>query len=196
MSDKNIFTDRERALEGAYFQKRDQELVEKLRRRAALEAERRQIAEELGNIDEELIDGLQQLGFTRENLKLLHLVPLVQMAWSEGKVTPRERELIYEIAQSRGITPGAPTYQQLNEWLDRRPPQQFFENALTAIYILNQTLPKEEQAITTEDLLAYCTRIAEASGGVLGFGNKVSEEERKQLEQIIAELTRNNPDKE
>jgi hypothetical protein len=188
MPDKDMFADRERAMESAYFQKKDQELIEKLRLRAALENERRQLTEELGNLDEELIDALQKLGFTRETLPLLHLTPLVQMAWAEGKVTVGERNLINEIAQKHGVSPETTAYQKLNEWLDIQPPEQFFENARTAIYLVNQTLPPEKQAVTTNDILTYCTRIAEASGGILGIGNKVSPEERDLLGKIEERL--------
>jgi hypothetical protein len=188
MPDKDVFSDRERAMESAYFQKKDQELIEKLRQRAALENERRQISEELGNLDEELIDALQNLGFTRETLPLLHLTPLVQMAWAEGKVTGSERNLIFEIAQKHGVSGETPAFQKLNEWLEYKPSEQFFEHARTAIYLVNQTLPPDKQAVTTDDILTYCTRIAEASGGILGVGKKVSPEERELLEKIVAKL--------
>jgi hypothetical protein len=185
-----VFADRQRAMESSYFQKKDQELIEKLRQRAALDEERRKLSEELGNLDEELIDALQNLGFTRETLPLLHLSPLVQMAWAEGKVTDSERKLIFEIAEKHGISKGTPAYQKLDEWLESQPPEQFFEHARTAIYLVNQTLPPDKQVVTTGDILAYCTRIAEASGGILGIGNKVSPEERGLLEKIIAQLKR------
>ena len=188
MPEKDIIADRERALESAYFQKKDQELIEKLRQRAALENERRQLSEELGNLDEELIEALQNLGFTRETLPLLHLTPLVQMAWAEGKVTVSERNLIFEIAERHGISKDTTAYQKLNEWLENKPSEQFFEHARTAIYLVNQTLPTEKQAVTTDDLLTYCMRIAEASGGILGIGNKVSPEERELLEKIEERL--------
>ncbi|MCI0664168.1 MAG: hypothetical protein L0220_24180 [Acidobacteria bacterium] len=190
MPDKDVFTDRERAMESAYFQKKDQELIEKLRQRAALDDERRKLSEELGNLDEELIDALQNLGFTRETLPLLHLTPLVQMAWAEGKVTDSERKLIFEIAEKHGISKETPAYQKLNEWLENQPPEQFFEHARTAIYLVNQTLPPEKQVVTTGDILTYCTRIAEASGGLLGIGNKISPEERDLMQKIITQLQR------
>ena len=188
MPDKDVFGDRERAMESAYFQKKDQELIEKLRERATLDEERRKLSEELGNLDEELIEALQNLGFTRETLPLLHLTPLVQMAWAEGKVTDNEGNLIFEIAQKHGISKETKAYQKLNEWLENKPSEQFFEHARTAIYLVNQTLPPEKQAVTTGDILTYCTRIAEASGGILGIGNKVSPEERELLEKIEERL--------
>jgi hypothetical protein len=191
MPDRDAFADRERAIEEAYFLKKEQELIEKLRRRAALEAERRKIAEELGVIDQEVIEALQDLGFTRETMPLLPLAPLVQVAWAEGGVTQRERELIFEIARSRGITAGSPADQRLTEWLDHKPSDEFFDSTLLAIRIVNQTLPPEQQTITSRDLLTYCASIAEASGGILGLGNKISEEERRLLAHIATELAQN-----
>jgi hypothetical protein len=47
------FAKRGRALEAEYFRKREQELIEKLRRRAAAEAELHRLGEQAGVADEE-----------------------------------------------------------------------------------------------------------------------------------------------
>ena len=166
--------------------------IEKLRRRAALEAERRKIAEEMGIINQELIEMIQELGFTLETVRSLAVVPLVQLAWSKGHITNRERELIYEIARTRGITEGSPAETQIIKWLEHKPSEQFFEKSLILINIVNHTLPIEQQPINTDDLLTYCTRLAEASGGFLGLGQKISEEERQLIEHITKELIRDH----
>jgi hypothetical protein len=113
MSNKDAFGERRRGLEEEYFQKKEKELLEKLRRRMQAEAERGQIAEALGVQDTEILGDLQALGYTRETVALLHLVPLIQVAWADGDVTLRERDLILELAGSRGIAEDSIAYQQL-----------------------------------------------------------------------------------
>lgn len=187
MSSRDIFDDMKRAKEEEYFRKKEKELIEKMRQRAQLEAERQKMQQASGITDEDIIKDLQQLGYDHETIKLLHLVPLLQVAWSEGQITARERELILEAARSRGITEGSLAYARLSEWLSRRPQEEFFERTLRIIASLLESLPAQERESSRQDLLSYCLRIASASGGILGLGS-ISERERAALERIAAEL--------
>jgi ADP-ribose pyrophosphatase YjhB (NUDIX family) len=190
MSEKNIFEEREKGFEEEYFLRKERELIEKLHQRQAHDAARRQMAEATGIKDEEVLAALQDLGYTPETVSLLHLAPFVQVAWAEGGVSDKERELIFEAAQSRGITPGTPAHAQLTAWLEQPPPAEFFENTLRAINIFLAALPAEQQTDTRQSLLNYCTQIAAASGGFLGFGS-VSDEERMLIARIATELSQN-----
>jgi len=189
VSEKDLFAERGRSLEEDYFRKRDQELIEKIRLRAQAQAERRRLGEQVGVADEEVLNDLQTLGFTPETVKLLHLMPLVQMAWAEGDVSERERDLIVQAARSRGIEPGTPADRRLAGWLSERPSGELFEKTLRAIGAILQGRPTEEREAGERDLLAYCTAIAAASGGILGF-RTVSDEERRLLARISQELER------
>lgn len=187
MSERDAFADRGRALEEEYFRKREQELIEKLRQRAAADATRRQLSEHAGVADEEILQDLQDLGYTPETVSLLHLVPLVQMAWAEGGVSGRERELIVEAARARGIEAGSPADALLTQWLTTRPSELMFERNLRAIRAILESRPESEREASRSDLLATATAIAEASGGMLGF-RAVSAEERAVLARISQEL--------
>ena len=48
--------------------------------------------------------------------------------------------------------------------------------------------------MSPRDLVSYCTQIAQASGGILGLGRKVSDAERELIERIGAELERDHPE--
>ncbi len=187
MSDKNIFSDRERAIESEYFHKKEQELIQKMRQRAALEEDRRQMAEMTGVADEEVLQVLQELGYSAEIVSLMPIVPLVQVAWAEGGVSPKERESILEIAAARGINPGTPAYQKLTGWLDQEPPREFYDNTLRALRYLTEAVPADMREQSRQSLVEYCTQIAEVSGGILGFG-KVSESERQLIARIATEI--------
>lgn len=174
-----------------YFHQREQEFIERMRRRMALEAECRELAETLGVNDIELLRTLQEMGYTRATVRLLYLVPLVQMAWAEGRVSRSERELILEAARLRGIEPGSAAYERLSEWLSERPSEEFFERTLRLIGAMLQALPPEERETGKRDLVSYCAQVAEVSGGLVGFvglGSRVCREERELLERIAARL--------
>lgn len=187
MTDKDGFAERGRSLEGEYFRRKEQEVIEKMRKSAAAEVERRRLVEQAGVADEEVLRDLQELGYTAETVMLLHLVPLLQMAWAEGGVSPQERDLIVEAARSRGIQAGSPADLQLSGWLAERPSESFFEKTLGAVRTILQGRSPEERATSERDLLSLCTAIAAASGGILGFG-AVSADERKILARIAGTL--------
>ena len=187
MTDKDAFAERGRSIEEEYFHRKEREVIEKMRRSADAEAQRRQLAERAGVADDEVLRDLQELGYTTETVMLLHLVPLLQMAWAEGGVSPQERTLIVEAARSRGIQAGTPADQQLSGWLATRPSEQFFEKTLRAIRTILHARSPEERTTSERDLLSLSTAIAAASGGILGFG-AVSPEERKILAKITETL--------
>ncbi len=189
MTDRDAFADRGRSLEEEYFHRKEREVIDKMRVRAAAEEQRRHLGEKAGVADEEVLKDLQDLGYTPETVTLLHLVPLIQTAWAEGGVSEKERGLIVKAARSRGITEGSPSDQQLNMWLSQRPSDELFEKTLRAIRTILQAQPAEARDASEKDLLSLATAIAAASGGIVGF-RAVSDEERQILAHISDELKR------
>jgi hypothetical protein len=194
MSEKDVFAQRKTGLEEEYFRKKEQELLELIRRRSALQGESKELAEATGIADEEILVKLREMGYTRETVGLLHLVPLVQVAWASGSVTPRERELVLRLSEWRGVRKESPAWEQLNNWLDERPSDDFFLMTLRIIRRLLDSQTMKEQVTGRTDLISFCIRIANASGGFLGVGSKISEGEQAALAQIVEELNRRNPE--
>ena len=93
--------------EAEYFRKRDQELIEKMRRAAAAEKTRQELSASTGLQDPEVIVELEALGFSPDTVCLLPLVPLLEVAWAEGGVSDAERLLVIQLARSRGIADGS-----------------------------------------------------------------------------------------
>ena len=186
MADKDIFAERGRSLEDEYFRKKDKELVEKMRRAATSAEARVEMGKRTGLTDPELLQELEALGFTPETVVLLPLVPVVQMAWAEGDVTPAERRLVVKLARARGIQEGGAADLQLVDWLDHRPGEQVFTHATRLIRAL--LAAPGEGALTAGDLVKHCEAIAAASGGMLGIIGRVSAEERQLLATLAAEL--------
>ena len=187
MADKEFLGDRRRTQEEEYFQRREQELIATLQQRARAEATRGRLAERTGVADQKILRDLDMLGFTPETVMLLHLVPLLQVAWAYGGVSDREQALIVEAARARGIEGGSAADSQLATWLTTRPSADFFEGTLRAIGAILQARPPEEREASRRELLSSCTAIASASGGILGVG-KLSPQERTVLAHISQEL--------
>ena len=187
MTDRDAFAERGRSLEEEYFHRKERELIDKMRVRAAADEQRRRLGEMAGVADEEVLRDLQELGYTPETVMMLYLVPVIQIAWAEGGVSQKERDLIVKAARSRGITEGTPCDQQLNIWLTTRPSDEMFEKSLRAIRTLLQAQSGDAREASEKDLLSLATAIASASGGIVGFG-AVSAEERQILSHINDEL--------
>ncbi|MCI0391404.1 MAG: hypothetical protein MOB07_21905 [Acidobacteria bacterium] len=194
MSGKDVFNQRKMGLEEEYFRKKEQELVEQIRSRTAKQEERQELAAAVGVADEEILTTLQEMGYTRETVGVLHLVPLVQVAWASGSVTPSERETVLRLCEWRGVQKDSPAWVQLNKWLDERPSDDFFLRTLRIIRHLLDFQTVKERVAGRTDLISFCIRIANASGGFLGISSRISEGEQAALNQIVDELTRRNPE--
>lgn len=111
MSEK-LLANRGRALEEEYFRKQDRALIEKMRRRSELEVEQQEMAASVGITDPQVMLSLAELGYTRETISLLYFVPMIQVAWSDGSISKRERGLILKVAESHGLKADSPAHQQ------------------------------------------------------------------------------------
>lgn len=186
MPDDHPLAERGRSLEEEYFRARDRELVEKMRRAAAVEQTREQLRARTGLQDPELVKELEALGFTPDTVDLLPFVPLIQVAWAEGDVSDAERKLVTRLARSRGIAEGSASDRQLTAWLENRPSADVFVRAMRLVRALLAS-PARQAAMTADDLVKYCENIAEASGGVFGL-NRISGDERAVLAALATEL--------
>ena len=180
--------DRAHALEEEYFWRKEKELIARLREEARRQKETDDLQELLGTMDDKLPTELLAVGITPETLALLHLAPLLEVAWAEGEVTARERELILAMAERRGVIPSSPTHERLVGWLDQRPDQELFDRACEGARLLLAKLPPDERNSATTDLVKSCTLVAEAAGGILGMV-AISPEEREALAHITSRLT-------
>jgi uncharacterized tellurite resistance protein B-like protein len=123
----------------------------------------------------------------RDTVKILLLMPLVQVAWSDGRVSDAERSKIRELAASRAVGPGTLAYDTLEELLDERPPDRAFDLCWRVIRAMFATWPEEKRQALAVSLPAFATEVAGASGGLWGF-RSISAEERTALQRITREI--------
>ncbi len=181
MAEPRAVSARARSKEEEYFLRAESELLEKVRARAAREAERRALGEHHGVQDEEILKAFEEAGYDRDTVQILHLVPILQVAWVDGEVSNAERNEILRIAAARGVVEGSPAHVKLLSWLDSPPPPEFFERTMGIISRLIEAFPEEKQAALQGDVMTASLAVASASGGFFGFGSKVSSEEKELL---------------
>lgn len=179
---------RERVAEDEYFHRLDVELLDQMRKRAALDEERRQLAEASHIRDQPILEALARVGFSHRNVTLLRLLPLIQVAWIDGSVSRAERDLIMKVARFRGVREGSAADQQLTMWLDQRPSDGVFEAAVRALCASMETSPSNENQDSARSLLEKCEGVAAASGGFFGLTTPVSAAERELLDDLARKL--------
>ncbi len=194
MSQPLTWDELHQAHEPAWFRQKEQELVELLRQRFVHRLPRVTIGEAVGLQDEEVLRALQEIGYSRAMIELFYQIPLVQVAWASGNVTAQEREWVLKLSGLRGAESDRPAYQQLCDWLDHRPSDEFFHTSLRIISYLLDALPESERGAAQRNLVNFCRQIAIVSGGFLGLGNNVCEGEQEALDKIVRELNQRNPE--
>ena len=163
---KDLFRDRERGEEEAYFRHQDAELIAKLRQKAELSEIAHALAEKLQADEPTLLERIQKLGVTLNTGSAFILAPLVEVAWVDGEVSHAERETILHIAEQRGVMPGSADYRQLLDWLAHRPSDEVFQTALEAIRIGLSVLPPDESEQRIATMIKACEDVAKAAGGI------------------------------
>jgi hypothetical protein len=175
-----------------YFRKKDAELLAKIRRRVKLGDLTSTLAEKLEIDDPALLERIMALGITLETGPAFLVAPLVQVAWAEGKVTPREKRAVLAAATERGIAKESPSYVLVEKWLDERPPDELFAAAVDAIKSGLSVLPEAERAERIREITALCRQIAATSGGLareLGLSSGIDSDEQAILDAVTKRLT-------
>ena len=172
------------ALEDAFFQKRGQELMEYLRTAAQERATRDRLQEISGIDDPRVLETLERAGITPESMTALTLLPLARVAWADAKVHGAELESLLSAAHEQGLSRESPGYQLLDKWLTERPSAEMLDAWWNYARSLTQELNAADLDVVRQSTLGRARRIAEASGGFLGLGNKISENERLVLEDL------------
>ncbi len=181
MAETRAAAGRARSKEEEYFLRAEAELLEKVRARAAKEAELRAMGEHHGVEDPEILKAFAEAGYDRDTVRILHLVPILQIAWVDGEVSKAEREEILRLAAARGVTEGSPAHARLLTWLDAPPSPEFFERTMTILARLIEVYPENEETALQGEIMTSALRVASASGGFLGLGSKVSSDEKALL---------------
>jgi hypothetical protein len=181
-----ILNDRRRALENSFFALRDQQLLEQLKSDADAEAQLQELASASGIEDRQVLEELVAAGVTAETMAALSLVPLVQVAWADDTMDDREKEAIMAAAKEEGLGKQNPSYQLLEQWLSVSSSPALLDSWTEYVSTLIANLSDTAAENLKQTTLSRARRVAEAAGGFMGMGNKVSSEEQAILDRLEA----------
>jgi hypothetical protein len=174
----------QKTLIDAVFHEQDQQLLKAFRERMERLERRDQLAQVSGIHDEAVLDRLIELDIRPETLAALEVVPLVFVAWADGRVQTEEREAIIAAAKAAGIQPQDGRYPLLEHWLKRRPGAEMMRVWKDYVKGLCQRLDCQDSERLQHELLDRARKVAQAAGGFLGFGKKISPAERSVLDEL------------
>jgi hypothetical protein len=186
MAAKQPIRERARSLEDEFFAKQEKELIEAIRKRSDKLTQEQGISEASGLLDETVIAELIRLEITAETVTALRLVPVIEVAWADGSIDEKEKRAVLEAASQAGVEQGSPAYGLLEAWM-ARPPEDALMDAWTSVVAsLRATLTYDAVLEVRNELLGGAQKVAEASGGILGLGQKISDAEQAMLDELRA----------
>jgi len=169
--------ERGRSLEEEFFRRDDERLLQKLREKQAAESARDALSKATGITNPSVLDRLIALEVRPEMATALMIVPLVEVAWADGTLDAKERELVMAQARTSNLAEGSPELALLESWLKQRPGPKLLAAWTLTIQGLVQKMEPDEIARLKSGLLDRARNVAKASGGVLGIGKVSSQEE-------------------
>ena len=185
---QDFMEDRRRALEEAFFAKHNEALLQRLREAEVTTSRRQAIAAASGITDDAVLDELMGLNIGSETVAALSMVPLVVVAWADGSIDERERSAVLSGAAAAGLDEDGPSYRLLGQWLRQPPPTELLAAWTAYIKAVAGTLDHAGRRALKDELLNRARAVAEAAGGFLGVGRKISPAEDAALKQLEAAL--------
>lgn len=174
---------RGRTLEAEFFWHVDKNLVARLKAEIQAEEQQNALGRACGLHDEELLRSLVAAQITAESLIALTLVPLVRIAWADGKMAEAEREAILMAAANSHCPEGSLGYALLKSWMDQPPAERLFEVWQDYTRALCAALPEDARQTLHAQVLQRTRRVAAAAGGMLGI-HRISSKEDAVLQEV------------
>jgi len=178
---RDLLMDISRALEERSYREKDAALLDYLRSQGDEIKLRTKLSEVSHIHDSIVLDDLIRIGVNAESFAAFSLLPLVRVAWSDGEVADSERDAILKAAEGDGIQHASASYQLLEGWLDAGPETGLLDAWRNYARALARELDETSLAAVRHTILARARRIAQAAGGILGIGNRISKNEELSL---------------
>jgi hypothetical protein len=181
--------DRRKALEEEFFAKHNQRLLRQFRETMAVKAKTEALAAASGITDAAVLEQLAAIDLSSETVAALALVPLIEVAWADGRLDAKEQNALLTAAEQVGLSKDSASYQLLQEWVKERPSPQVLAAWKAYVAALSRALDVQAKQALQQELLGRARVVAEAAGGFLGLGNRISNAEQAvltELEQAFA----------
>ena len=135
-----------------------------------------------------LKESLKHLGIHPEDYRILKLLPLVYVAWSDGKMEKVQAFRIHQIA-AKEFDISVSGMKLLEGWLQKPLSKEDFHEGLHDLYLLAQANDDIEVDFSElPSLLSHCEAIARTTANAMDQANAVSPEEEAALHEIAKEL--------
>ncbi len=172
-----------KAMEDRFFVERDRQLLDQLRKEIADKENVEALASVSGISDATVLAAMVHCGVTAESMTSVSLIPLVAVAWADGSVDAAEKDAVLKATESAGIESGSASHSLVQSWLRAKPSEELLDSWKQYITGLKASLEPAAFKQLKKTVLDRARSVAEAAGGILGFG-KTSGSESK----VLAEL--------
>lgn len=179
------FEERGKALEEAFFAKKNKELLEQVKKNLAASGQRDELLAATGITEEDMLDRILALGINAQSLTAMTIVPLVLVAWADGNVAKEERSAVLSGANQSGIEPDSTAAKLLEGWLSEEPDDSLAETWKAYTKAVCEKLGAGDRLALKEQVIGRSKAVAEAAGGFLGLGS-ISAEEQQVLASLAA----------
>jgi hypothetical protein len=181
--------ERGRALENQFYEKENQQKLAAMKEKLDAQGTKDELRKASGMTDDAVLEKLVHLGLRANTIAALSLVPLIQVAWADGKIQDNERTAILQGAHGKGLEKGTPGYELLQTWLQHKPSAELIDAWEAYIKALASQLNDEQNRLLKNQIVGFAKMVAAAAGGFLGVG-RVSKDEEKVLARIEAAFHR------
>ncbi len=145
---------------------------------------RKALQDATGIQNDRILSRLVDMQLSPDVVAALTIIPFLEVAWADGEIDSKERELVLQCALRLGFTPGNRDYALLEQWLRQRPdPRLLIAWAHCVEGICEQLSPKDVRALKGS-FLAHARAVAQATGGLWGIGPHVSLSEARILRSL------------
>jgi len=180
---------RRKALEEAFFQKQEVAALSKLREKREREEKCRELGQQAGVRNQELLETMIGMGIEAETLAAFMLVPLIAAAWADERIEEGERDAVLEAAVQSGIQREGRVYELLESWLAHQPSPRLMETWVEYAKAVKDQLDPDQQEQLKASMLRGIERVADEARGLLGIGPRLRRREKPILEQVEAALS-------
>lgn len=180
-----IMQARAKTLEDLFFLEQDRILMEQFHRMEKMKETKESLAKVSGITNDDVLQKLVDLNIRPDVVATLALAPLVVMAWADGEIDEKEKAAVLKAA-GECFAQDSPDLTILKQWLEHKPGPQLLVAWKHYVKGLCEQMTHSQKAAIRTGILGHACRVAQAAGGFLGLGNKISEAEQKMLEQLDA----------
>ncbi len=181
---KDLLIDISRAMEDKFYRDKDAELLEYLRSQSDQGGLRTELGKVSRITNSAVLDDLIRIGVTVESFTAFSLIPLVRIAWADGDLAESERAAILRAAELEQIAPDTASFRLLEGWLQESPQPIMLDTWRSYARTLAKELDTASLAELKSSTLEQARRVAEAAGGFLGLGNRISKNEELALQDL------------